>query len=93
MKRKTGSWLKGFTFLLVIILMTPALGPSEEREAGFLEMQRGMLVKELNLSPDKAKEFLAVAKITATQCLITPSENSARFPSMNPGRYPGGGPW
>jgi Spy/CpxP family protein refolding chaperone len=62
MKRKTGSWLKGVTLLLVIILMTPALGHSEEREAGFLVMQRGMLVKELNLSPDKAKEFLAVGE-------------------------------
>lgn len=62
MNRTTGSWLNGFTLLLVIILLTPVLGHPEEREAGFLEMQRGMLVKELNLSPDKGKEFLAVGE-------------------------------
>jgi Spy/CpxP family protein refolding chaperone len=63
MKRKTYSWVKAFALLLVLILMTPSLGqPKEEREAGSLEMQREKLVKELNLSPDKAKEFLAVGE-------------------------------
>ncbi len=62
MKRKTGSWLKGCMLLLVIILLTPTPGHPEEREAGFLQMQRGVLVKELNLSPDKGKEFLAVGE-------------------------------
>lgn len=62
MKKQRASWLDGFMLLLVVILMTPALGHPEEKETGDLEMQRGKLVQELSLSPDKAKEFLAVGE-------------------------------
>ncbi len=42
--------------------MTPVLGHSEDQKTGDMQMQRDQLVKELNLSPDKAKEFLAVGE-------------------------------
>ncbi len=63
MKRKTYAWVESFALLMILILMTPGLGqPKEEQEAGSLEMQRENLIKELNLSPDKAKEFLSVGE-------------------------------
>ncbi len=63
MNCKTYTWVKGFALLLMLMLMTPSLSLSkEEIEPGSMEMQRQKLVEELNLSPDKAKEFLAVGE-------------------------------
>lgn len=61
MKRKTDPWWKAGVLLLVLVVLMPGLGQAkEEREAGYLVMPKEKLVQELNLTPDKAKEFLAV---------------------------------
>ena len=61
MKNKTGLWLRGLGVLLVAALLSPTLAqPKEEGEGSHLGIAREKLIKELNLSPDKAQEFLAV---------------------------------
>jgi Spy/CpxP family protein refolding chaperone len=62
MKRKTDFCLMWLGLLLVVALLAPSLGQAkEEREGSYSEMQQ-KLVKELNLTPDKAKEFQAVGE-------------------------------
>jgi Spy/CpxP family protein refolding chaperone len=61
MKNKTGLWLRGLGVLLVAALLSPALAqPKKEGEGSHLGIPREKLIIELNLSPDKAQEFLAV---------------------------------
>ena len=60
MERKTDFRLRWLGLLLVAALMAPSLGQAQEkREGSYSELQQ-KLVKELNLTPDKAKEFQAV---------------------------------
>lgn len=60
MKRKADFRLRCLGLLLVAALMSPSLGQAQEkREGSYSELQQ-RLVKELNLTPDKAKEFQAV---------------------------------
>jgi Spy/CpxP family protein refolding chaperone len=62
MKRKTDFRLMWLGLLLVVALMAPSLGQAQEkREGSYSELQQ-KLVKELNLTPDKAKEFQAVGE-------------------------------
>ena len=62
MKRKTDFRLRWLGLLLVAALMAPSLGQAQEkREGSYSELQQ-KLVKELNLTPDKAKEFQAVGE-------------------------------
>jgi Spy/CpxP family protein refolding chaperone len=61
MKNKTDLWLRGLGLLLVAALLSPGLAqPKEEGEGSHLGIPREKLIIELNLSPDKAQEFLAV---------------------------------
>jgi Spy/CpxP family protein refolding chaperone len=61
-KRKTDFRLMWLGLLLVVALMAPSLGQAQEkREGSYSELQQ-KLVKELNLAPDKAKEFQAVGE-------------------------------
>lgn len=62
MERKTDFRLRWLGLLLVAALMAPSLGQAQEkREGGYPELQQ-KLVKELNLMPEKAKEFQAVGE-------------------------------
>src|SRR5208282_3526993 len=62
MKRKTDFRLRWLGLLLEAALMAPSLGQAQEkREGSYSELQQ-KLVKELNLTPDKAKEFQAVGE-------------------------------
>ncbi len=62
MKRKTDFRLMWLGLLLVAALLAPSLGQAQEKHEGsYSELQQN-LVKELNLTPDKAKEFLAVGE-------------------------------
>ncbi len=55
MKRKTDFRLRCLGLFLVAALMAPSLGQAQEqREGSYSELQQ-RLVKELNLTPDKAK--------------------------------------
>src|SRR5208337_387725 len=61
MKRKTDLRLRCLGLLLVAALMAPSLGQAQEqREGSYSELQQ-RLIKELNLTPEKAKEFQAVS--------------------------------
>ena len=62
MKRKTDFCLMWVGLLLVVVLLAPSLGQAQEkREGSYSELQQ-KLVKELNLTPDQAKEFQAVGQ-------------------------------
>ena len=62
MKRKPDFCLMWLGLLLMAALMAPSLGQArEKREGSYSELQQ-KLVKELNLTPDKAKEFQAVGQ-------------------------------
>jgi Spy/CpxP family protein refolding chaperone len=62
MKRKTDFCLMWLGLLLLVALLAPSLGQAQEkREGSYSELQQ-KLVKELNLTPDKAKEFQAVGQ-------------------------------
>ena len=62
MKSKKDFWLMWVGLLLVVALLAPSLGQAQEkREGGYSELQQ-KLVKELNLTPDRAKEFQAVGQ-------------------------------
>ena len=60
MKRENGVWLIYVGLILMIGLLTPNLvQPKEPGESKF-SGQRAQLITDLGLSPDKAKDFLAV---------------------------------
>jgi hypothetical protein len=59
MKKKTDFWLMGLGILLLALFLAPGLSQAKEERWG---IEREKLVKELNLAPEKAKEFLAVGE-------------------------------
>jgi Spy/CpxP family protein refolding chaperone len=62
MKRNMDFRLVGLGLLLVAALLAPRLGQAQEkREGSYSELQQ-RLIKELNLTPEKAKEFQAVGE-------------------------------
>jgi len=62
MKRKMDFCLMWLGVLLVAALLAPSLGQAQEKHEGSYSELQQMLVKELNLTPDKAKEFQAVGE-------------------------------
>ena len=61
MGKKMDFWMVGLTLFLGIALLAPLPGLAKE-EPGAPQMQREKLAKELNLTPEKAKEFQAVGE-------------------------------
>jgi len=62
MKRKTDFRLIWLGLLLMAALMAPSLGQAQEKREGRYSALQQKLLKELNLTPDKAKEFQAVGE-------------------------------
>lgn len=61
MRSKKDVWAIWLGLLLVVTLLAPGLVQAKEEGVGSdFKMQCEKLIKELNLAPDKAKEFLAV---------------------------------
>jgi Spy/CpxP family protein refolding chaperone len=61
MKNKTWLWLSGLGLILVAALLLPVLAQAKEKgEGSHLGIPREELIKDLNLSLDKAQKFLAV---------------------------------
>ncbi len=60
MKRKIDLGLMSLGLLLMLGLLTPNLGQPKEEGVVDSSVQREQLITDLNLSPDKAKAFLAV---------------------------------
>jgi len=63
MKRKRDIWLMGLVLLLAAALLAPGLAlAKEEGKAQRWGVEREKLAKDLGLSPEKTKEFLAVGE-------------------------------
>ncbi len=62
MKRNMDFRLVGLGLLLVAALLAPRLGQAQEKREGSYPQLEQRLIKELNLSPEKAKEFQAVGE-------------------------------
>jgi Spy/CpxP family protein refolding chaperone len=62
MKRINNLLLAGILLLLAISLVTPGPGQAQEKRGPDPGVQKEMLAKDLGLTPDKAKAFLAVGE-------------------------------
>ena len=62
MKKRTDFWLVCLGLLLAVALLTPDLGQAREERGGSPDMQKEKLAKDLNLTPEKAKDFQAVGE-------------------------------
>jgi Spy/CpxP family protein refolding chaperone len=60
MKKRTDFWQVCLGLLLVVALLTPGIGQAREEPGSSPAMQREELAKDLNLTPEKAKEFQMV---------------------------------
>jgi Spy/CpxP family protein refolding chaperone len=60
MKKRTDFWQVCLGLLLVVALLTPGIGQAREEPGSSPAMQREKLAKDLNLTPEKAKEFQVV---------------------------------
>lgn len=60
MERKSGFWRAFWGLFLGLMLLAPGLVLAKEEPPAGQMMDRGKLIKELNLSPEKAKEFEAL---------------------------------
>ena len=60
MKKRTDFWLVCLGLLLAVALLTPGLGQAREERGGSPGMYKEKLAKDLNLTPEKAKEFQVV---------------------------------
>jgi Spy/CpxP family protein refolding chaperone len=60
MHRNTKLWLMWLGLLLVAALLAPAAAPAVQDPGNAYEMQREKLCKDLNLTPEKSKEFKGV---------------------------------
>jgi Spy/CpxP family protein refolding chaperone len=62
MKKRTDFWLVCLGLLLAVALLTPGLGQAKEERGGSPGMHQEKLAKDLNLTPEKAKEFRVVGE-------------------------------
>jgi hypothetical protein len=62
MKNKKDFWVIGIVLLVAVAFLMPAMAQAKTKQtkAERLKKEREKLVAELKLSPDKAKEFMAV---------------------------------
>lgn len=62
MKRIRNFWLAAVGFLLAVSLLTPGLGQAKEERGSNPGVQKEKMAQDLGLTPDKAKDFLAVGE-------------------------------
>jgi Spy/CpxP family protein refolding chaperone len=62
LKKRTDFWQVCLGLLLVVALLTPGIGQASEEPGSSPAMQREKLAKDLNLTPEKAKEFQMVGE-------------------------------
>jgi len=62
MKKRTDFWLVCLGLLLAVALLTPGLGQAGEERGGSPGRYNEKLAKDLNLTPEKAKEFQVVGE-------------------------------
>ncbi len=62
MEKRTDFWQICLGLLLAVALLTPGIGQAREETGGSSGMQMEKLAKDLNLTPEKAKEFQGVGE-------------------------------
>jgi len=60
MQNKKSLWSIGIALLVAVAFLMPAMTRAKEHKGQWLKKEREKVVAELKLSPDKAKEFMAV---------------------------------
>jgi Spy/CpxP family protein refolding chaperone len=62
MKKRTDFWQVYLGLFLAVVLLAPGIGQAREEPGGSPSIQREKLAKDLNLTPEKAKEFQVVGE-------------------------------